>query len=206
MGPRDRDAGSRSDTATCVRGLLRRWCTRLGRRRRAARSATVAALAGHGLPPEMGWRSHYPAYGWRLRSIWAMRSHGGRDGRWIRCAASGHCQWIARTSVAAARTRLFEASRGPLPGGARLEHTCGEGRCVNLDHLRLARGPSAVTEPGLQLCRRGHELTPTNVVRHRDGRIAYCRICRNDRRRERYREDRTYAEREIERQRRRRRT
>ena len=38
----------------------------------------------------------------------------------------------------------------------------------------------------------------------RDGRIAYCRLCRNELRRERYRADVAYARREIERQRRRR--
>jgi hypothetical protein len=41
-----------------------------------------------------------------------------------------------------------------------------------------------------------------NVVRHRDGRIAYCRLCRNDRRRERYRIDPEFASREAARQRR----
>lgn len=50
-------------------------------------------------------------------------------------------------------------------------------------------------------CQRGHELLPQNAVRHRDGRIAYCRLYRNERWRERYRTDRTFAEREIARQR-----
>ena len=54
------------------------------------------------------------------------------------------------------------------------------------------------------MCRRGHELAAANVVRHRDGRIAYCRTCRNDRRRELYQRDTVYAQREVERQRRRR--
>jgi hypothetical protein len=73
---------------------------------------------------------------------------------------------------------------------------------VNLDHLRVRERSRASQDSATkQECRRGHELSPENVVRHRDGRIAYCRLCRNERRRERYRTDRTFAEREIARQR-----
>jgi hypothetical protein len=87
-----------------------------------------------------------------------------------------------------------------------VDATCGNTRCVNLDHLRIARRRTpTVGVSGARLCGRGHELTPANVVRHRDGRIAYCRVCRNERRRERYHADAAYARREIERQRRRRR-
>jgi hypothetical protein len=132
-----------------------------------------------------------------------VESHGGRDGQWIRCDPTGHCQWIASTPVAAARVRIYEASRGPVPRAAYVESTCGNARCVNLDHLRLVAGralPSGSRNP--LLCQRGHELTRANVVRHRDGRIAYCRTCRNDRRRERYRTDPAFTERELQRQRR----
>lgn len=72
---------------------------------------------------------------------------------------------------------------------------------MNLDHVRVAMAPARAAA-NARLCRRGHELTTATVVRHRDGRIAYCRICRNERRRERYRVDRAYARREVERQRR----
>jgi len=65
-----------------------------------------------------------------------------------------------------------------------VETNCGVRACVNLDHLRVTRLSSA-----LPTCRRGHELTAANVVRHRDGRIAYCRTCRNDRRRKLYQRD-----------------
>lgn len=144
-----------------------------------------------------------PSYGWQLPTIDWVRGHGGRDGQWISCDPTGHCRWIARTPVAAARIRIYEASRGPLAPGTRLENTCADGRCVNLDHLRVARGAVALPVPSdTRLCGRGHELTAANVIRHRDGRIAYCRICRNERRRERYRADKAYARGEVERQRR----
>ena len=129
--------------------------------------------------------------------------HGGYEGQWIKCDPSGHCQWTGRTSVNAARIRIYESTRGPLPPGSQLEGTCGSASCVNLDHIRIVtRGRVGANAPGSAMCQRGHELTAGNVMRHRDGRIAYCRLCRNERRRERYRGDPVFARREMERQRR----
>ena len=125
--------------------------------------------------------------------------HGGEP---IQCDPSGCCMWTARGSVAAARRRLYELSRGALPTSARIENVCRSKRCVNVDHLRVtARVASRTRSPNIAQCRRGHDLTPENVVRHRDGRVAYCRLCRNERRRERYRDDPAFAGREITRQR-----
>jgi hypothetical protein len=126
----------------------------------------------------------------RLRAF----AHGDEP---IACDQGGCCLWMARTSVVAARRRLYEAARGSLPRSARLVSTCGTARCVNLDHLRMVPAGHGTSV----LCRRGHELTRDNVVRHRDGRIAYCKACRNERRREHYRNDAKFAAREIERQR-----
>jgi hypothetical protein len=131
-----------------------------------------------------------------------MRAHPGRDRQWIRCDPGGHCRWIGKTSIAAARIRIYKASRGPVATGTRVESSCGQARCVNVDHLRPVRAAAREPRVGMSLCRGGHELTGANVVRHRDGRIAYCRICRNERRRERYRSDPAYAALEMERQRR----
>ncbi|CAN5157409.1 hypothetical protein BH18CHL2_BH18CHL2_00300 [soil metagenome] len=180
-------------------GLGRRG---LCRGRRTAGSATVTACT-HEHPPRVLATESTSAYGWRVRSIDRVRGHGGRDGQWIRCDPGGHCRWIARTPVHAARLRIYEAGRGSLAPGTRIENSCGEKRCVNLDHLQVARGSASQrVSNSARLCGRGHELTAANVVRHRDGRIAYCRICRNESRRERYRADPAYAGREIERQRR----
>jgi hypothetical protein len=133
----------------------------------------------------------------RLRVL----SHGGEP---IECHPSGCCLWLGRTAVGAARRRLYEASRGALPASARLENTCEWRRCVSLDHLRIVRVACAPPPSDVDVCRRGHDLTSANVVRHRDGRVAYCKLCRNERRRERYERDATFAERERARQRRRR--
>ncbi len=129
----------------------------------------------------------------RLRVL----THGAEP---IRCEPTGCCRWIARSSVANARIRLYESSRGALPTSAVIEGVCGEKRCVNLDHLRVVR-PAVRAALSGPLCQRGHEVTAQNVVRHRDGRVAYCRICRNERRRERYRTDPEFARREVARQR-----
>ncbi len=124
--------------------------------------------------------------------------HGGEP---IECHPSGCCLWIGKGAARAARRRLYEASHGPLPAGARLERLCERRRCVNVDHVRVVRAPIAVSRD-MQYCSRGHELTPANVVRHRDGRIAYCKTCRNARRRQRYAHDTSFAESERVRQRR----
>jgi hypothetical protein len=128
-----------------------------------------------------------------------MLSHGGEP---IECHPSGCCLWIGRTAVGATRRRLYEASRGALPASARLESTCDRGRCVNLDHLRVLQAAGAASRADTDRCQRGHELTPDNVVRHRGGRVAYCKLCRNERRRQRYAHDPTFAQRERARQRR----
>lgn len=192
---------------------LRAWCSLLGLRcrwlrgrARAARAAAVPTCTGHHIPPTIVAQTLpsvrlAAAYhrSVRLRAL----PHGGEP---IRCDPTGCCLWTARSSVAAARLRLYEASRGPLPATSRIETLCGCGRCVNLDHLRVvARAATRSGAAGVAQCRRGHDLRPENVVRHRDGRVAYCRPCRNERRRERYRTDAAFARREIARQRDRRR-
>ena len=64
----------------------------------------------------------------------------------------------------------------------------------------VARRSAAPATRDTKVCLRGHDLT-ANAVRPRDNRVAYCRVCRNERRRERYRHDRAYAAHEMERQR-----
>lgn len=136
-----------------------------------------------------------PSYHLSMRLL--VLPHGGEP---ISCDPGGCCLWTARNSVTAARQRLYEASRGRLPASVRIANLCGSARCVNLDHLRLVAANASPLAAVAQ-CHRGHELTPDNVVRHRDGRVAYCRLCRNERRRERYRTDQDYARNEVERQR-----
>jgi hypothetical protein len=167
-----REASARTKRAERLLGV--RLGLRLrGRRAGAALTAAGTACACHDpLPPSViGGERNGRTAGACITS--QHMGHGGRDARWIRCDASGHCLWTARTSVVAARLRIYEATRGPVPGGARLDNTCGNARCVNLDHQKIVPAKSeAASSRGVRTCRRGHEVSSSSVVRHRDGRIA----------------------------------
>lgn len=74
----------------------------------------------------------------------------------------------------------YEAHIGPIPDGMHLDHLCRMRCCVNPDHLEpvtpaenLRRGegqkPHAV-------CRRGHPMTPDNLV-YDNGHIRRCATC-----------------------------
>ena len=41
----------------------------------------------------------------------------------------------ARYERSRADSRAYELMRGPLPPGVDLRHTCGNGRCVNPEHM-----------------------------------------------------------------------
>lgn len=82
--------------------------------------------------------------------------------------------------------------RGPIPVGFVLDHLCRVKECVNPWHLEIVT-PKENVRRGLwgemTHCRRGHELTPENTGRQKNGR--YCRQCANERSRRnspRYRE------------------
>jgi hypothetical protein len=80
---------------------------------------------------------------------------------------------------------MKELSEGPIPAGYLLANTCGHRQCVEPEHWQVvptSRRPGAVpSRTGSRThCRRGHELTPENVVLRRDGRGRLghrCRMC-----------------------------
>jgi len=59
---------------------------------------------------------------------------------------------------------VWERSRGPVPEGMVLMHSCDNRRCVNLAHLSLG----TVSDNNRDMCRKG---------RHRSG-TPHCRLCR----------------------------
>ncbi len=75
----------------------------------------------------------------------------------------------------------------PVPRGYHVHHRCNTPACVNPAHLEVLT-PAAhgeVHRPGV--CRNGHPRERS--VLKADGRVAYCRDCRNDARRSRPNDD-----------------
>ena len=85
----------------------------------------------------------------------------------------------------------FEWAGGTVPEGMELDHLCRNRACVRPDHLEpvthaenMRRGAAA--RPLSTHCRRGHELTEANTVRHSNGQ-RQCRACLYARNRANYR-------------------
>lgn len=89
--------------------------------------------------------------------------HGGRV-RAVDHVRPVGTAWTARTSVAGARLRIYEVTRGPVPEGSHIESACGGSRCVNLDHLLIVSDNSVPAAAGHGTCHRGHELLRAALV------------------------------------------
>lgn len=132
---------------------------------------------------------------------------------WDRVEKTQTCWlWIAGTKnsgygvFAPERDRTYMAhrygwtlTRGPIPGGMLVCHTCDNKLCVRPEHLFLGTpkdNMDDMREKGRARwgtynkvkthCRNGHEYTPENTETDRRGRRA-CRICRRANNRAAYR-------------------
>jgi HNH endonuclease len=111
-----------------------------------------------------------------------------QDGCWLWQSVLDHegygKVWYGGTQYRAHRIsyKLYVGSPGLLD----VHHTCGVRACVNPEHLELkSKGEhTSLHNPRLTHCKRGHALTPENVIVKSTGKRA-CRTCFNAWRRER---------------------
>jgi hypothetical protein len=75
---------------------------------------------------------------------------------------------------------VYEAAHGPL-GSLQIDHKCNTPMCVNPDHLQAVTAQQNLRLRSLRLvvCRRGHPLTPDNIVSYGTA-VRTCKTCRND--------------------------
>lgn len=104
-------------------------------------------------------------------------------------STQGYGKFKVEGKTALAHRWNYRRVNGDIPEGKVLDHLCRNRRCVNPDHLEMVDnrvnvlrgvGPSAANE-GKTHCVNGHEFTPENTYRRRNGRE--CRQCWEDRRR-----------------------
>jgi hypothetical protein len=82
----------------------------------------------------------------------------------------------------------YEHHVGPIPEGLTIDHLCRVRHCVNPEHLepvtQRVNNLRSESEPAKNArkthCKRGHEFTPENTYRHRDGRreCGTCKVLR----------------------------
>lgn len=99
---------------------------------------------------------------------------------WLGSLSCGYGTWRGEH----AHRTVYKELVGPIPEGYELHHKCKNRRCVNPDHCvpltvaehNLIHNPVRV---GVSIlwCRKGHALTPDNIVVRKKGRE--CRACRN---------------------------
>lgn len=106
----------------------------------------------------------------------------------------GHMRDGARTVKA--HRFSYETAVGPIPGGLEIDHLCRNRLCVNPDHLEPVtdrenwiRGnqPGAIVVRS-GVCQKGHSMEDA-IIRPNGHRR--CRTCRNEWKREAYRQEKT---------------
>ncbi len=85
----------------------------------------------------------------------------------------------------------YEVFVGAIPEGLEIDHTCGNKRCVNPEHLEAVthgeNNKRGWARRGYPLhCKRGHLMTGSNIRWQKRGKARECRTCRNERRMRRY--------------------
>ena len=107
--------------------------------------------------------------------------------RWTGCKHKEGYGFTQAAGEKLAHRAVYVLIRGPIPPGLTLDHLCRVRDCVNPDHLDPCdigtnyRRAMPFRKPK-RFCPRGHEYTPDNVVRWRNG-WRHCKTCGRERQR-----------------------
>lgn len=105
------------------------------------------------------------------------------DGCWLwtgSLRAHRYAAFMVDGKTVAAHRWSYERYVGPIPKGKQIDHMCGITRCVNPAHLRPLEpyeNVRAYWREQRSTCRKGHSLTPENLVWRLGGTVRHCRIC-----------------------------
>lgn len=106
---------------------------------------------------------------------------------WTGALSRGYGYVGDRGKVRSAHIIAYELVKGQIPKGLELDHLCRVRRCINPDHLEpvtrqtnILRGIGPLVTKAkykaMTHCKRGHEFTPENTYRTKNGR-RQCRAC-----------------------------
>lgn len=126
-----------------------------------------------------------------------MKDHRPFEKRWRDSVAFGDCWlWIGTVNhhgygvasqgygkIIQAHREVYRLLVGPIPVDLELDHLCRARHCVNPDHLEpvthaenVRRGEAGIKNSSKTHCVNGHEFTPDNTYRHKNGG-RQCRTC-----------------------------
>ena len=135
----------------------------------------------------------------RWRKFWAHVNKTSPTQCWFwmdSCNAEGYGTFGIHSRSYLAHRIAYVSTRGVIPKGMELHHSCRNRACVNPAHLEpishhenSIRGNAGMHQRGKEFCPQGHPYSWENVVDYHDGKRR-CRECERLRARNYYRENR----------------